>query len=123
MIIHTDERFLERIGGADAHVEGIFQKRWDDFNFCEPDGESIESVQSRNIEALQEVLDKHMDKNIVIGTHGTALSSILNYYDKTFGANGFIRLYNWMPFIIRLDFVGKKYMGREEIFHLVRQYV
>jgi len=30
-------------------------------------------------------------KNIVIGTHGTALSTIINYYDSTYGYDDFER--------------------------------
>ena len=36
-------------------------------------------VQNRNIEALNEILSDNADKEIVIGTHGTALSTILNF--------------------------------------------
>jgi len=31
-------------------------------------------------------------KNIVIGTHGTALSTIINYYDSTYGYDDFERM-------------------------------
>jgi len=120
--IQADERFRERKAGRNAHIEGILQRRWGDFNFCEPDGENLRSVQTRNIEALQEVLENNRDKNIVIGTHGTALSTILNYYDKSFNENGFMRLYRWLPFIIRLDFSGDEYIGKEELFYLDRGY-
>ena len=39
----------------------------------------IAMVQKRNIEALKEILSDNRDKEIVIGTHGTALSTILNF--------------------------------------------
>ena len=44
------------------------------------------------------------DKDIVIGTHGTALSTILNFYDNNFGCEDFLRIIDWMPYIIELDF-------------------
>jgi len=120
--IQTDERFRERTAGLNSHMDSIFQRRWDDFDYCEPGGENLRSLQERNIEALQEVLEKNPDKNIVIGTHGAALSAIINYYDKAFAADGFIRLYGWLPFIVRLDFSGQEYLGREELFYLDRGY-
>jgi 2,3-bisphosphoglycerate-dependent phosphoglycerate mutase len=84
MTIQTDERLRERKAGKDSNNHEMFKKRWADFAFAEEDGESIGAVQKRNIEALNEILEKYDGKNIVIGTHGTALSSIINYYDKTF---------------------------------------
>ena len=40
----------------------------------------------------------------MIGTHGTALSSILNYYNSKFGCDDFLRIIDWMPYIIELQF-------------------
>lgn len=57
----------------------MFRKRWADHNYHEEGGESIAMVQKRNIEALNEILSDNTDKDIVIGTHGTALSTILNF--------------------------------------------
>ena len=69
-----------------GHTVELVEKRWQDFSFCEPGGEPLGSVQKRNIEALNEVLVSHKDKNIVIGTHGTALSTILHYTIQVTGA-------------------------------------
>ena len=76
MEIITDERFRERRSGINASE--MLEKRWADFSFAEEGGESLNSVQKRNIEALREVLDTYKGKTVVIGTHGTALSCILN---------------------------------------------
>ena len=43
-----------------------------------PGGESLRSVQERNIAALTDILTAERDKTVVVGTHGTALSTILN---------------------------------------------
>jgi len=61
------------------------KKQWEDFDYKLSDGESLREVQNRNIKALNEVLRMYEGKNIVIGTHGTALSTIINYYDSTYG--------------------------------------
>ena len=94
----------EREKGPDGNNHGMFRKRWADHNYHEEGGESIAMVQKRNIEALNEILSDNTDKDIVIGTHGTALSTILNFYDSNFGCEDFLRIIDWMPYIIELDF-------------------
>ncbi len=117
--IITEPRFRERVkGNAESNRKEMFQKRWADHNFHEEGGESIAMVQSRNIEALREVLEKHPGKNIVIGTHGTALSSIFHYYNPQFGCDDFLRIIDWMPYIVEMDFEGQQLMGIHELAHI-----
>ena len=78
--------------------------QWDDFDYKLSDGESLNEVQSRNISALNNVLEKYQDKNIAIGSHGTALSTIINYYDKSFGYEDFERIRTVMPWIVEFTF-------------------
>lgn len=120
--ILTDERFRERQKGQDGNTHGMFQKRWDNFDFHEKGGESLQMVQQRNIEALSEVVNIHIDKNIILGTHGTALSTILNYYDPSYNCKSFLRIIDYMPYIIRLDFDGAKCIGIEEILIVVKEF-
>lgn len=49
--------------------------------------------------------------NIVIGSHGTALSTIINYYDKSFGYNDFEKIRFLMPWIVEFSFEDKKCVG------------
>lgn len=102
--IILDERLRERKKGTDGNNYGMFQKRWLDKDFHEDGGESINMVQNRNISALEEIISKNQGKTIVVGTHGTALSSILNYYNSKFGCDDFLRIIDWMPYIIELQF-------------------
>ena len=74
MQIETDERFRERKVGT--WKSGWLEKRWADFTCAEEGGECLASVQSRNMEALKEVLADYAGKTVVIGTHGTALATI-----------------------------------------------
>ncbi len=120
--ITTDERLRERQNGKDGNVHGMFQKRWTDHNYHEVGGESIAMVQERNIEALNEILSDNPDKNIVIGTHGTALSTILNYFDSNFGCDDFLRIIDWMPYIIELDFEGNQLVGKVEHCYIEKEY-
>jgi len=72
-------------------------------------------VQERNITALKEILNENKGKNVVIGTHGTALSTILNYYNKTFGYEEFNRIKSIMPWIIVMEFKGEEFIEFKEI--------
>lgn len=91
-------------------------------SFAEEDGESIGSVQKRNIEALNEILEQYSDKTIVIGTHGTALSSIFNYYDSSFNGDSFMKIIDLMPYIVKMDFEGKINISKEEVFSIWKEY-
>jgi 2,3-bisphosphoglycerate-dependent phosphoglycerate mutase len=119
--IITDERLREREKGLDGNNHGMYQKRWADHDYHEEGGESIAMVQRRNIEALNEILSDNTDKDIVIGTHGTALSTILNFYDNSFGCEDFLRIIDWMPYIIELDFEGDKLVGKYEHCHVEKE--
>ncbi len=116
MEIITDERLRERESGENGNHHGMFKKRWEDHDFHEEGGESIAMVQERNMKALKEILQKNAGKNLVIGTHGTALSSILNYYDEGYNCDSFLRILDWMPYIIELDF--EKETCTDKIEHL-----
>lgn len=80
------------------------EKQWNDFSFKLSDGECLQEVQIRNIAALNRVLAEYKDKNIVIGSHGTALSTVINYYDKSFGYSDFTRIRYLMPWIVEFVF-------------------
>lgn len=91
------------------------KKQWKDFNYRYSDGETLAEVQKRNIRELNLALEKYADKNIVIGSHGTALSTIINYYDPTFGYEEFDKIRGLMPWIVKLSFEGKKLITMESI--------
>ncbi len=108
MEIKTDERFRERKSGVDPrdHCAG----RWADFSYAEEGGECLASVQKRNIEALTDVLREYRGKNVVIGSHGTALSAIINYYDSSFGYESFMKIVKWLPFVVEMKFDGERFL-------------
>lgn len=115
MEIVTDERLRERGKGAEGNNYGMFQKRWGDFDFHEDGGESLNMVQKRNIEALIDILKNEEGNTVVVGTHGTALSTILNYFEPSYGCDDFLKIIDYMPYIIRLDFNGQNCVGKEEL--------
>ena len=120
--IITYERLRERQKGLDGNVHGMFQKRWADHSYHEEGGESLKMVQERNMEALKEILDKYPDKTIVIGTHGTALSTIMNYYDPDFGCDDFLRIIDWMPYIVELDIESGKVVNKVEHSYIYKEF-
>lgn len=82
------------------------RKQWNNFDYKLERGESLNEVQRRDIKALQEILEKYPSDNIVIGTHGTALSTIINFYNKNFNYDDFERIKPLMPHIVYIDFEG-----------------
>ena len=77
---------------------------WTDFDYKLSDGESLAECQKRNIAALKNVLTQYEGKNIVIGTHGIALSTIINYYDNTFGYEDFMAMAFVFPWVVKMSF-------------------
>ena len=92
------------------------KKQWDDFSYKLPGGECIGEVQQRNIRAIKEILAKYPDHNIAIGSHGTALSAIINYYTGgKWGFSDFQRIKKVMPFIARFTFDGDRFVECEVV--------
>ena len=50
--------------------------------------------------------NENNNENILIGTHGTALSTIINYYDKSFDYKSFNKIKDIMPLIVVIKFEG-----------------
>ena len=119
MKIFTDERFRERKVGN--HKDEALAMRWANFSFAEEGGESIGAVQQRNMEAMKDVLKNYEGQTVVIGTHGTALSSILNHYIPGFGLKDFQRIVRWQPYIIELTFDGDTLLEMKELGHVEKE--
>lgn len=95
--------------------DGFVRNQWNDFEYKLSDGENLREVQVRNINALNQILLEHKNKNIVVGGHGTAISTIIHYYDKSFGYDDFNRIKKLMPWIVKLSFEGERCVGIEQI--------
>ncbi|WP_142413878.1 histidine phosphatase family protein [Hathewaya massiliensis] len=90
------------------------KEQWNNYDYKLPEGESLSEVQKRNIKALMNILKENIDENIVIGSHGTALSTIINYFNKEFDYIEFERIKNLMPFIVCFTFDGQGIVNIEE---------
>lgn len=114
MEIVTDRRLRERDALPGSNTREMIEKRWADRSFHEEGGESILMVQKRNMQALEELLRDYPGKTLVIGTHGTALSSILLYYYDRFCARDFFEIIDRMPMILKLQFEENRLLHVEQ---------
>lgn len=80
------------------------KKQWADFNYKLSDGECLSEVQERSIMALSLLLNKYAGKNIIVGSHGTALSTIINYFDCSFGYDDYEKIRCRMPWVVEFIF-------------------
>ena len=94
--------------------DAFTHNQWADFNYKLTDGETLSKVQKRNIVALREVIRQHEGKNVVIGSHGTALSTIINHFVPQFGIEEFTRIKSIMPWIVHFSFRGNDCVQIEE---------
>lgn len=104
--IELIDDFRERKVGNEwiNNFDDFCKSQWADFDYKLSDGESLREVQRRNISALHQVLETSAGKNVVIGSHGTALSTIIHYFDLTFGYKEFNEIKDLMPWIVRFSF-------------------
>lgn len=115
----TDIRLRERDNNGDSsNTHEMFRKRWADFDFREEGGESLRSTMTRNIEALWDILENYEGKTILIGTHGTALATIIHYFEPSYGYEAFLRIIDFMPYVLRMDFDGRQLLQREELLYV-----
>ncbi len=89
------------------NFDSFARKQWEDFDYKLSHGESLADVQKRNIAALQVVLASYEGKTVAIGSHGTALSTVIHYYQPQFGIEAFMKIKDKMPWIVHFAFCGK----------------
>jgi 2,3-bisphosphoglycerate-dependent phosphoglycerate mutase len=112
----TNDGFRERrVGEWIEDFKTFSLKQWQNFDFKILDGESLREVQERNISALIDVVKNNVGGNVTIGTHGTALGTIINYYNPDFGHDDFWNIVDKMPYILCLTFENLELEGIVEI--------
>ncbi|XMB85512.1 histidine phosphatase family protein [Mycoplasmatota bacterium WC44] len=102
---------------SDIKIEDFIsyaKNQWSDHDFKLPSGESLNETKSRGVKELLKIVESNdNDNNIIIGTHGTILSLIINHYDISFGYDGWSNLS--MPDIILMKFDNNNFIGYEKI--------
>ena len=97
--------FREReLPGWIEDFDVFVRRQWEDFDYKRPGCESLREAQSRCVAALEAVLRRYAGKTVVIGTHGVVLSTVINYYDCSFGYPEFAQIVGVMPWIVEFDF-------------------
>ncbi|OCL26612.1 hypothetical protein U472_11550 [Orenia metallireducens] len=86
----------------DEEFRNFVKHQWNDFDYCLEGGESLNQVQERGIRALNKIIRKYHNENIIVGTHGTWLGVILNYFDEKYDYNFWKTIK--MPDIVLLSF-------------------
>ncbi len=111
-----DENFRERaVGSWVEDFNAYAQQQWSDFDYKLEGGESLAAVQARNIASLQQILADYPDKHIAVATHGTALSTILHFFNPTFGYTDFQKIADLMPWIVHFTFNKQEFAAAESI--------
>lgn len=122
--IETDEDFRERNAGQ-WHGENFLEfirQQWKDFSFRILDGECLADVQKRNISALERWTEKYNGETIAIATHGTALSTIINYFYPDYNYESFMRILDYMPYVVKMEIDGDKCLSSEEVLIIEKVY-
>ena len=114
-IVAVDDFRERRVGEWVEDFPAFSRQQWTDFAYKLVDGESLAETQARNISALHAVLRDNEGMNLVIGTHGTAMSTVINYYDPAYGFEQFWGIVGKMPYILHLQFQGIELLNMEEI--------
>lgn len=111
--IITDSDFRERAVSGEwiDDFNSFAQRQWSDFDFRLPNGESLRETETRNIRALSAVYAKHEGQTVVIGSHGTAISTIIRHYDPSFGYSDFKSIQSIMPFVVLFTFQKDRLAG------------
>lgn len=115
------ERRVDSVWIEDFNAFAI--RQWEDFEYRLTDGECLKEVQERNLSALHEVLRKYVGKNVAIGSHGTAISTIIHFFDPSFGYEGFRRIQKVMPLIVRFGFEGERCVSIERYDPLEKRFI
>lgn len=121
--IELDAGFRERAVSREwitlDDFNAFAKRQWEDPTYKLEGGDSLLDVQERNIRALNRVLSLGAGAlgggDAVIGSHGMALSAILNYYNKNFDYKDYEYIRPKMPYIICLYFENGIFIRTEEI--------
>ena len=117
--------FRERVVGEwiPDHFYGFVKRQWYDPTYRNEGGESLSEVQIRCASALRDAIKQHKDETIAIATHGTALATIINRFYPDFGYVDVMKIINYMPYIVRMDFESpSKCVSKEDILIIERRY-
>lgn len=88
--VQSYEGLIEkRIKGLDYQLPNqelldAIKRSFEDEEYCLPGGETLSTAQERSIPIIKELLATYAGGTIVLGTHGTIMTVILNYFDDRY---------------------------------------
>lgn len=94
----------------------LCERAWADFDYRWKDCETMREVQRRNVNKLLELVKKHKNETVVIGSHGTALSTVINYFHPQYGYKDLLRIMELKPWIVRFEFNDMMFSSYKEVF-------
>ncbi|MBE6754808.1 MAG: GNAT family N-acetyltransferase [Ruminococcaceae bacterium] len=113
--IDMRERRVDSLWLTEEEMNRFIRAQWDDHEHRLTDGESLREAQERCIAALKDILHRHANKKVLIGGHGTAFSTILNYYCPEFGYVQHQHILKFLPFVVRMKFFEEELLELEII--------
>lgn len=86
------------------NFDDFTKKQWSDLNYRLDNGESLSQVIDRQLTILKNLINKHKNQSLVIGSHGTAISALIHHYQTNFAYMQFKTYKNLFPFIAKFEF-------------------
>ena len=123
--VEVDKDFRERVVGnwIPDKFYGYIKQQWHDFNYRNEGGESLFEVQERCVAGIRRAMEQYRGETIAIATHGTALATIINRYYPDFGYQDVMRIIDYMPYVVRMDFANADTCAhREDVLIIERRY-
>lgn len=123
--VEVNSDFRERVVGEwmPNGFYGFVKKQWYDPTYRTEKGESLSDCQIRCVSALRESIKQHKNETIAIATHGTALATIINRFFPEFGYTDVMRIINYMPYVVRMDFDRpNRCVYKEDVLIIERRY-
>lgn len=110
------ENLKERkIGSWVENFKEYSIKQWENFDYKSENGESLAETQKRNIDELGTILKENRNQTVVIGTHGTALSTIVNWFLPEQSYDYFLSMVHKTPYIVGFCFENETFISMKEI--------
>jgi 2,3-bisphosphoglycerate-dependent phosphoglycerate mutase len=90
-----------------------YKELWENFDYSKSTTESFAALQHRNVMALNSILQQYRNMNIVIGTHGIAVSTIVGYYNKHYDYDDLWDMIYRLPWVVKMEFNQDMCIGME----------
>lgn len=96
-------------------TEFVIRHMFRDDNYHISGGESYNGIQERMIDALQMMVNDYANKTVVVNSHAFPISTVIEYFDSTFGYEDYCKVSEKSPYIVKLEFNGETCLSMEDI--------